>query len=104
MLTDLLALVGVVCIAAFALCSGLVLFFVLAPSRIISELVTRASGGVTESSDAWRRCIATLLLALAIDGVGNLTFALPGVGEAADIAWAPVSAYLVTQIPRPSTE
>ena len=37
-----------------------------------------------------------LVFALGIDGVGCLSFALPGIGEAADLLWAPVSAVAVT--------
>uniref|UniRef100_A0A7S2RIK8 Uncharacterized protein n=1 Tax=Rhizochromulina marina TaxID=1034831 RepID=A0A7S2RIK8_9STRA len=36
-----------------------------------------------------------LLLSLLVDLVGMSTYALPGVGEAGDIAWAPISAILV---------
>lgn len=38
---------------------------------------------------------AKLLISVLIDLVGILTFALPGLGEAGDVAWAPVSALLV---------
>lgn len=33
-----------------------------------------------------------LLAAMAIDGIGMLTYLIPGVGEMGDIAWAPVAA------------
>lgn len=39
-----------------------------------------------------------LALCLLIDLIGMASFAAPGVGEAADIGWAPVSALLVNYL------
>lgn len=36
-----------------------------------------------------------LLLSLFYDGVGLLSFIIPGIGEFIDIVWAPLSAYLI---------
>ncbi len=36
-----------------------------------------------------------LLLSLLYDGIGMLSFVLPGLGEFMDIVWAPLSAYLI---------
>lgn len=39
-----------------------------------------------------------LLLSIALDGVGMLSFILPGIGEFMDIVWAPLSAYLILKL------
>ena len=39
-----------------------------------------------------------LLASLAIDFLGNMSFALPGLGELADVMWAPVSATLLSEL------
>jgi hypothetical protein len=39
--------------------------------------------------------IIKLIAALAIDGMGMLSYLIPGVGEMFDAVWAPVSAILV---------
>lgn len=39
-----------------------------------------------------------LLLSIVLDGVGMLSFVLPGVGEFMDIVWAPLSAYLILKL------
>lgn len=39
-----------------------------------------------------------LLLGLLFDAVGMLSFSIPGVGEFADVVWAPVSAYLMLRM------
>ena len=39
-----------------------------------------------------------LLFSLAIDGVGCLSYALPGIGEAADVVWAPASAFAIRYV------
>jgi hypothetical protein len=39
-----------------------------------------------------------LLICILIDFIGIASFAAPGVGEVADIGWAPISAYLVNYL------
>jgi len=39
-----------------------------------------------------------LLLSLLFDGIGMLSYLLPGVGETTDVVWAPVSLYLMTKL------
>jgi hypothetical protein len=39
-----------------------------------------------------------LMASLAIDFVGNISFALPGLGEFADVFWAPISATLLSHL------
>ena len=39
-----------------------------------------------------------LMFGLLFDGIGMLSFAVPGVGEFADLVWAPVSAYLMLRM------
>ncbi len=36
-----------------------------------------------------------LLICLLMDGVGMLSYILPGIGEAMDIVWAPVATYIM---------
>ena len=36
----------------------------------------------------------SLLLCIVMDALGYATYALPGIGEYADIVWAPVSAFI----------
>ncbi|KAL6067597.1 Rod shape-determining protein MreD [Balamuthia mandrillaris] len=38
---------------------------------------------------------AKLILSLLIDAVGVITYLIPGLGEVADAAWAPISAFLL---------
>lgn len=40
----------------------------------------------------------TLLLGLLFDGIGMLSFAIPLIGDFSDIIWAPISAWLMTQM------
>lgn len=42
----------------------------------------------------WRN----LLLGLLLDGIGMLSFVIPGIGEFSDVIWAPVSGWLMTRI------
>ena len=39
-----------------------------------------------------------LLLSLLFDGIGMLSFAIPGVGEFSDVIWAPVSVYFINKM------
>ncbi len=39
-----------------------------------------------------------LLLHLALDAVGMLSFSIPGIGEFSDVVWAPLSAYLLMKM------
>ncbi len=39
-----------------------------------------------------------LLLGLLYDGVGMLSFTIPGIGEFGDVIWAPVAAYLMAKM------
>jgi len=46
---------------------------------------------------SWNQWVK-LLLCVFIDAVGDSSFLLPGVGEMEDIAWAPISAFLMRKI------
>ena len=37
-------------------------------------------------------------VSLALDAVGMLSYAIPGIGEFLDIIWAPVSAWIMTRL------
>lgn len=39
-----------------------------------------------------------LLLGLLYDGIGMLSFTIPGIGEFGDVIWAPVAAYLMAKM------
>jgi hypothetical protein len=39
-----------------------------------------------------------LFLSLLFDAMGFVSFFIPGIGEFADVVWAPVSAYLMTKL------
>lgn len=39
-----------------------------------------------------------LLLSILFDGIGMLSFFIPGIGEMFDILWAPLSAYIITKM------
>ncbi|MDC6364569.1 MULTISPECIES: hypothetical protein [Flavobacteriaceae] len=39
-----------------------------------------------------------LLLGLLFDGIGMLSFAIPGIGEFSDVIWAPVAGWLMTRL------
>jgi len=47
---------------------------------------------------AEREKLNKLFLSIVIDIIGMATYAVPVAGEAGDIAWAPISAYLVYQL------
>jgi len=36
-----------------------------------------------------------LLLSILFDGIGMLSFVIPGIGEFSDVIWAPASVYLI---------
>lgn len=39
-----------------------------------------------------------LILSILFDGIGMLSFIIPGIGEFFDIIWAPISAYAFTKM------
>ena len=39
-----------------------------------------------------------LILGLLFDGIGMLSFVIPGVGEFSDVIWAPIAAYLMLKM------
>ncbi|AWX45990.1 hypothetical protein HME9304_03022 [Flagellimonas maritima] len=39
-----------------------------------------------------------LLLGLLFDGIGMLSFAIPGIGEFSDVIWAPLAAWIMTRM------
>ena len=39
-----------------------------------------------------------LLLGLLFDGIGMLSFTLPGIGEFSDLIWAPIAGWLMTRM------
>lgn len=42
--------------------------------------------------------IKYLLLGLLFDGIGMLSFAIPGIGEFSDLIWAPIAGWLMTRM------
>ena len=42
--------------------------------------------------------IKYLLLGLLFDGLGMLSFAIPGIGEFSDLIWAPIAGWLMTRM------
>ena len=47
-----------------------------------------------DTENKYQKLFASLLL----DGVGYLSFIIPGLGEFIDFAWAPASAYIMTKL------
>lgn len=39
-----------------------------------------------------------LIIGLLLDALGYVSFIIPGIGEFADIIWAPLAAYLMTKL------
>jgi len=39
-----------------------------------------------------------LILCILLDGVGYLSYLLPGLGEILDIGWAPISGWIMTKL------
>ncbi|PRX55093.1 hypothetical protein [Flagellimonas meridianipacifica] len=39
-----------------------------------------------------------LFLGLLFDGIGMLSFVIPGIGEFSDVIWAPLAGWLMTQL------
>ncbi|SCY80019.1 hypothetical protein [Flavobacterium caeni] len=39
-----------------------------------------------------------LLLGLLFDGIGMLSFTIPGIGEFSDVIWAPIAGYLMARL------
>lgn len=50
---------------------------------------------MTEEKDPKYR---NLLLGILFDGVGMLSFAIPGIGEFSDVIWAPIAGWLMTRL------
>jgi hypothetical protein len=42
--------------------------------------------------------IKYLLVGLLFDGIGMLSFMIPGIGEFTDVIWAPLAAWLMTRM------
>ncbi|MBT8281778.1 MAG: hypothetical protein KJO16_09380 [Muriicola sp.] len=42
--------------------------------------------------------IKYLLLGLLFDGIGMLSFMIPGIGEFSDVIWAPIAAWIMTRM------
>ncbi len=42
--------------------------------------------------------IRNLILGIVLDGVGMLSFVIPGIGEFSDVIWAPISAWVMTRL------
>jgi hypothetical protein len=42
--------------------------------------------------------IKYLIFGLIFDGIGMLSFTVPGIGEFTDVIWAPVAAWLMTRM------
>lgn len=79
----------------------------LAAERV-AEAATAAERAAAERAEAERLAaeraeaeaekLKKLLLSILIDLVGAATYLVPVVGEAGDIGWAPISAYLIYQL------
>ena len=39
-----------------------------------------------------------LFLGILLDGIGMLSFAIPGIGEFSDVIWAPIAGWLMTRM------
>jgi len=39
-----------------------------------------------------------LLVGVLLDGIGMLSYAIPGIGEFSDVIWAPVAGWLMTRL------
>jgi hypothetical protein len=39
-----------------------------------------------------------LLLGVLLDGIGMLSFSIPGIGEFSDVIWAPIAAFIMTRM------
>ncbi|MCM4171677.1 hypothetical protein DHD32_09305 [Arenibacter sp. TNZ] len=42
--------------------------------------------------------LRNLFLGLLFDGIGMLSFIIPGIGEFSDVIWAPVAGWLMTRL------
>ncbi|MDL5511800.1 hypothetical protein QSE00_08255 [Arenibacter sp. M-2] len=42
--------------------------------------------------------LRNLLLGLLFDGIGMLSFVIPGIGEFSDVIWAPLAGWLMTRL------
>ena len=70
---------------------------------VVSRASSDGGGGPPYTSSEEQEKIAKLGISLLIDFVGFASFALPGVGEAGDLAWAPISAGLIQCEPSSSS-
>lgn len=50
---------------------------------------------MTEEKDLKYR---NLFLGLLFDGIGMLSFVIPGIGEFSDVIWAPIAGWLMTRL------
>jgi len=57
-----------------------------------------AESAAAERAEAEQEKLNKLLLSILIDIIGAATYLVPVVGEAGDVAWAPISAYLIYQL------
>ena len=42
--------------------------------------------------------VRNLVIGIIMDLIGNLSYAIPGIGEFFDIVWAPISAYVMKKL------
>ena len=94
----IMAFVGYLCLAGIVSFVLLVVGFAILPTDWLECFLRRASGQDRTNPAAWREFVLHLVAGMVIDGVGCMSFALPGIGEAGDIAWAPISAMMVKQM------
>ncbi len=53
---------------------------------------------MTDNNRQLKINVTKLILSLLFDGIGMLSFVIPGVGEFSDVVWAPVSFWLMTRM------
>jgi hypothetical protein len=78
-------------------------YFIQGKLKLDSESRQYTEAAVASSTKASTNDIPlsawlTLILCAIIDGIGDSSFFFPGVGEVEDVAWAPISAFLLQQI------
>jgi len=66
-----------------------------AAERMAAAERAAAQQAAAEQAERDQEKLNKLLLSLVIDAIGMATYLVPVAGEAGDVAWAPISAYLV---------
>ena len=67
-------------------------------SSTSSSSAVKEKGAASTEDGISREAWLKLALCIAIDLLGDVSYVLPGIGEAEDAVWSPISAFVLNQV------